>query len=498
MGIIQRQTIQSTIFTYVGTALGFVTTTLLIPRVLNLDQVGLINLLPSYMILLAYFSNLGINGAANRYFTYFRDYDRQHNGFLLLSIGVSLVGFLASVALLIAFKPLILVTGQERSALFAEHYYLLIPLTFSLLFFNIFDTYAKLLYDTVTGTLLQQVVQRVLTLLVVSAYGLGWLTFAQFLMVWLLTWLTPALLMAAKIVVDRQFHLGLRHLSVTPDMRRQLVSYSSLTLLTGLSSQVIVQIDKIMVNQSLSLAAVAIYATCANFGIVISTPATALYKVSGVIIADSWKNNDMVNISQIYRKSCLNQLLIGSLVFVGIAANLPNLFRILPPAYEAGYYVILWLGAGKLVDMATGVNGLILNTSRYYAYDTLFFAVLVVSTIALTYVGVRLAGLNGAAVAAALATVIFNAGRTWFVWYKFDLQPFGWKNFAILGVAGLTWGLATLVPYAATSPVGLTLDIALRSAGITGLFVGLAYALNLSADANQMLVGLLRRFTRFF
>ncbi|MBC8152688.1 MAG: oligosaccharide flippase family protein [Bacteroidetes bacterium] len=498
MGIIQRQTIQSTVFTYAGTALGFVTTTLLIPRVMNLDQVGLINLLPSWMILLAYVANLGINGAANRYFTYFRDYDRQHNGFLLVSIGVSLIGFLLAMGLLIAFKPIILETNQERSVLFADNYYLLIPLTFSLLFFNLFDTYAKLLYDTVTGTLLQQVVQRVLTLAVVGAYALGWLTFSQFLPVWLLTWLLPAGLMADKIGVDQQFHLSPGFVRITPDMRRQLASYSSLTLLTGLSSQVIVQIDKIMVNQSLGLAAVAIYATCANFGIVIAIPATALYKVSGVIIADSWKNNDLANISQIYRKSCLNQLLIGSLVFVGIAANLPNLFRILPPAYESGYFVILWLGAGKLIDMATGVNGQILNTSRYYAYDTLFFAILVVSTIAFTYYGVKLAGLNGAAVAAALATAIFNAGRTWFVWYKFGLQPFGWQNAAILVVAGLTWGLAAAVPYPATSPIGLAADIAVRSVGITALFVGLVYTLKLSPDANQVLLSLARRFNRFF
>lgn len=497
MGIIQRQTIQSTVFTYAGTVLGFITTGLLMPHVLAPAQLGLVGLLPSLAVLMAYLANLGINGAANRYFTYFRDYDRQHNGFLLLSIGVSLIGFLIATGVIVVFKPLILETGEERSALFADNYYLLIPLTFALLFFNLFDTYAKLLYDTVTGTILQQFVQRLLILITVGAYGLGWLSFPLFLVLWLLTWLTPAVLMVAKIFRDRQFHLSPRFVSITPDMRRQVASYSSLTLLTGLSSQVIVHIDKIMVNQSLGLAAVGIYFTCSNFGTVIATPATALYKVSGVIIADSWKNNDLANISLIYRKSCLNQLLIGCLVYVGIAANLPSLFRVLPPEYKAGYYVILWLGAGKLIDMATGVNGLILSTSRYYAYDTMFFAVLVVSTIALTYYGVQWGGLNGAAIAAALATALFNFGRTWFVWYKFGLQPFGWQNAAVLVVAGLVWAIAILVPYLTGSVFWLAVDVALRSAGITVLFIGLTYILRLSPDANQLLLSLSRRFIRF-
>ena len=65
-------------------------------------------------------------------------------------------------------------------------------------------------------------------------------------------------------------------------------------------------------------------------------------------------------------------------------------------------------------------------------------------------------------------------------------------------MAGLTWGLAALVPYAAHSPGWLAVDIALRSTGITVLFVGLVYGLNLSSDANAVLLNLTRRFNRFF
>lgn len=43
MGIIIKQSIKGTIFSYIGVVLGFVTVGLLWPKLLNADQIGLIN-----------------------------------------------------------------------------------------------------------------------------------------------------------------------------------------------------------------------------------------------------------------------------------------------------------------------------------------------------------------------------------------------------------------------------------------------------------------------
>ena len=489
MGIIKRQTIQGTIFTYAGIIVGFVTMGLLLPKVLTPDQNGLIGLLIGLSIILTQFSNLGINGAGGRYFPYFRNYDQGHGGFLLLASIISLGGFAISVLMLWLFRPYIVTENAEKSALFVQYYYLLIPLTFFTLFFNVFDNYAKLLYDSVTGTFLQQFLQRFLLLLAVIIYWIGWITFPVLLAFWMGSYFMQMALMVVKVVRDGHFTLNPRQLRLTPELRRELFRYASLTLLTGLSSQMILHIDKILVNDMLGLAQTGIYSISANFGAVIAAPATMLYKVSGVIIADSWKANDLSNIATIYRKSCLNQLIIGTLVFVGIAANLPSVFEVLPEGYEAGYYVILWIGLGKLIDMATGVNGMILATSRYYAYDSLFFILMVVVTIATTRTLIPIFGLEGAAIGAAIATALFNGARTGFVWYKFGLQPFSWRNAAVLGVGGLVWLVAVQAPYLSETIWLVGLDVALRSAFITITFGGLIYVSKISPDINQLVTG---------
>jgi O-antigen/teichoic acid export membrane protein len=260
--------------------------------------------------------------------------------------------------------------------------------------------------------------------------------------------------------------------------------------MTGLSTQLIQHVDKVLINAAQGLGSTGVYGISAAFGSVIAAPATMLYKVSGVVIADSWKENNLANIRSVYEKSCLSQLMIGCLAFVGIAANLPNIFQFLKPEYEAGYFVILWLGFGKLVDMATGVNGQILGTSRRYAWDSVFNVTMLVITIAITPGLIRHYGIEGAAIGAVIATVLFNAARTGFVWYVFGLQPFSWRNGAVLLLAATVWLLASLPPYLSGNKLLVVIDIVARSASITLLYVGALLALRIYPDLN----GLIARF----
>ncbi|MBO0930725.1 lipopolysaccharide biosynthesis protein [Fibrella aquatilis] len=493
MGLIQKQTLQGTAISYVGIVVGFLTAGFLLPNFLTKDQNGLIQLLSSLAIILTQFANLGINGAGGRYFPYFRDYERGHGGFLLLAVGVSAVGFLGCAGVLWAARPWMVEQNQAKSALFVEYYYLLLPLTFFTLFFNLFDTYARLLYDSVTGTFLRDIGQRVGFLLAVVAYSVHLIDFYTLLWWWLASYLIPLVLMVLSLVRNGHFTLDPAHLALPPDLRRSLIRYAGLTLLTGLSSQVILHIDKVLVNDSLGLTNTGVYGISANFGAVIAAPAMMLYKVSGVVIADSWKRNDLANIRLVYEKSCLSQLIIGGLVFVGIAANLNSLFTFLPKGYEAGYYVILWVGLSKLFDMATGVNGQIIVTSQHYAYDSLFNLMMVVLTIMITPALLRSYGLEGAAIGAAITIGLFNLSRTLFVWYRFGLQPFTWRNLAVVGIGLLVWALAVWPPYATGTKVITLLDIAIRSAGIVTLYMGLIFALRIYPDLNDIVTRFIKR-----
>ncbi|GAB3894963.1 lipopolysaccharide biosynthesis protein [Spirosoma agri] len=487
MGIIKRQTIQSSIYAYAGVGVGFLTQGVFFPHLLSKEQIGLLSLLIAVSQVLAQASNLGLNSAGGRYFPYFRNIDRQHNGYLYIATLTTVVGCGVCALTLWLARPWVIEHYQTQSALFVDYYYLLIPLMLFTVFFAVFDTYARLLYDPVTGTLLQQLVQRVLVLIAGGLHWFGWVTFPQFLFFWLLAFFVPLVLMIYSVAQDSALFFNRRFVAVSPELRQNLIRYSALTLTTALSTQIIWTIDKAMLSTSKGLDDTGVYSTASYFASVIALPATALYKVSGTLIAESWKANDLDNIMSIYRKSCLNQLIAGCLVFVGVAVNLPTIFAVLPAGYEAGYYVILWLGLSKLIDMATGVNGVILNTSRYYAYDSVFFVLLIFVTILANKLLIPQYGMNGAAVGAVLATFLYNFARTLLVGIKFGLQPFSWRNLAVLVLAGLIWFLIERVPHGTGSWWWIGLDVALRSSAITILFLSGIYVFNLSPDATELI-----------
>ena len=84
MGIIKRQTIQASVYSYAGVAVGFLTQGLIFPHVFSKAQIGLLALLVALSLVLMQVASLGLNNAGGRYFPYFRNTERQHNGYLTI------------------------------------------------------------------------------------------------------------------------------------------------------------------------------------------------------------------------------------------------------------------------------------------------------------------------------------------------------------------------------------------------------------------------------
>lgn len=67
MGIVIRQSIKTTIVTYIGFAIGYVNTLFLFPLVLSKEQIGLTRLLISVSFLFATFASLGAGNIPNKF-----------------------------------------------------------------------------------------------------------------------------------------------------------------------------------------------------------------------------------------------------------------------------------------------------------------------------------------------------------------------------------------------------------------------------------------------
>lgn len=481
MGIIIKQSIKGTAFTYLGVAIGFVTKGVLFPVLFKTHQIGLLEILLAYSTIFAQFASLGFNAATTRLFTYFRNEDKKHNGFLFVALVVSIIGFLLSLIVLVIIKPYLINTGNDDSHLFSMYFYYLVPLIFFTLFFNTLDNYYKVLYNSVIGTFLKEFAQRFLILIAFLLYYFIHVDFSVFVMFYVIAISLPTLFIIVSLIYQKQFSLKPKLEFINTELRKMLVGVSFFGIISGFSSLVILRLDTIMISIMLGLSSTGVYTTLFFYATLILIPSRALIKISSVVIADKWKDNNVAAISEIYYKSCINQLIIAALLFVGLWGNVDNIFRILPHEFLEGKYILLFIGLANLFDMATGVNGTIISTSKYYRIHTYIMLILIVLIILSNLIFIPIYGIVGAAMASALSVFIFNAIRYLFLYYKYKMQPFNYKHILIILISGLSYLSVYYIP----EIDNLLLDIFIRGSIITITFVIPAYALKISMEINN-------------
>jgi len=483
LGIIQKQTIRGTTYAYVGVIVGFVTTALIYPKIFTTDEIGLLRLLAAYSALFAQFATLGFTRVATMMFPYFRNYENKHNGFFSLAFGVNLAGLSIAVIILLLFKPLILGSGVEKSLLFSTYFYYILPLLFFTLVFLLLDNYYKVLYNSVQGTFLKDFAQRVIILLSAVLFLFGFISFRDFVMLFLFAFFVPAIVLLILLLKERQISLRPNLKFISSELRNKMFMVSFFGILTSFSGLLVLNIDSIMINAMLDLSSTGIYAITFFFGVVILIPSRSLLKISSVIIADSWKNNDIKTINSIYFKSCLNQLILASLLFVGIWANIHNIFRILPPEYEAGKYVIFFISLSSLIQMAGGTSNMILFTSPRYKTHTYFMLMLVVLLVISNFIFIPMYGITGAALASALSFFVFNMLKFLYLKSVFKFKPYNYKVLLVILFSVITYVLSTLIPEIEQ----YWIDIIIRSVLISGFYLFLILVFKISDDMNGIL-----------
>ena len=488
MGIIVNQSVKGTIYTYLGVVLGFATTGILLPRIYSTDQVGLIKIIVAYATLVAQFGTLGFNGVAIRLFPFFKDSKSSHHGFLSLTLITGLTGFLITLGLFLIFKNWFVEFSSEKSALLIEYLNYLIVLIFFQIFFILLDGYYTALLNSIHGTFLREVFQRILIITGIGCFYFNLIDFHQFIVVYIVSMSVPTVYILFTLIRAGEFSLKTDFPFLQKPILTAVGVMALFSILNGFSMIIIQTVDTIMVNGMIGLSATGVYSVCFFFGIFVSLPARAILKIANIVSAGAWKNNDIKLLRDIYEKSCVTLFIIGLLMFLGLWVNIENIFKILGPDYASGRWVIFFIGLGSLIDMSTGANSSILGSSPFYKVQTVFLVVLVISLIATNLLLIPTFGITGAAIGGAVSLTILNLLRFLYLWYKFNLQPFNYK-FIIVGLIGIfAWYISSFLPELSN----FIADIFVRSSLLTVLFCLPIYLLKISPDINKKADQILR------
>ncbi len=488
MGIIIKQSIKGTIWSYLGVVIGFVTTSYLFPEYLTTNTVGLFGLLLAWTGLSAQIASLGFNGITLRLFPYFRDKDEGHNGYLFIAFMVMMVGFGLFLIFYFIFSPWLVENNIEKSQLFSKYVYLLIPLTFFTLLFNLLDNFNKLLYNAVFGTFLIEFLQRLLILISVLIFIFGWINLNSLILFYTTAVCAKGVIIFLFLFFKGEINLNPKLKFIEKNLKAEMFNVAIYSILTGVGGSIVFSIDKIIINQMLGLSATGVYTIAFFFGTLVVIPSRPLLRISGTLIADAWKRNDVDYISDIYKRSCLNQFIIAAFLFGGIWINIDNILVILGPDYAEGKWVIFFVGLGYLIDMATGANAQIIGYSKYYKVALLFLLVLIILVFSLMYFLIPVWGIVGAAVAIALSFFINNLMRFVYLFRKFGMQPFTPHFFIVILAFLFAYFAGVFIPR-----VELIYDILVKGTIFTIVFFSIIIGFRVSTDINDTLLSIFNK-----
>lgn len=488
MGIIAKQTIKGTIWSYLGVILGFITTAYLFPNYLTPEVVGLFGLLASISVLMGQLSLLGLPGVTNRLFSYFRNKENGHNGFLRIALLFHIVGLIVFLLAFYFLKPYLIKTNIEDSPLFAQYLYLLVPMTIAVMVFTFLDSFNKMLYNAVFGTFLQEFLQRFLILGITLFFIFKLINLDLLIIGYAFVISLKAIIIIFFLVGKKEINLKPPKKSINNKMQKEIINVALFSLITGMGSTIVFSIDKIIVNQMLNLTNTGIYTIAFYFGSLVVMPSRSLLKISGTLVADAWKKNDKKTIKNIYYKSCLNQLIIGGFLFLGIWANIDNILIILGDDYTEAKWVIFFIGVGYLIDMITGANGQVITLSKHYKIMFLFVVIIVVSEIILLYLLIPIYGVTGGAIAVALSLLINNLARYVYLYKRYHFQPFNIHFLYIIAFYFAIYAALQIIPQ-----VHFIIDLFIRSSLITISSIIFFTFVPISVDIRNLFVEIIRR-----
>jgi O-antigen/teichoic acid export membrane protein len=488
VGIIQKQSIQGSILLYIGVFLGFVTTAILFPRILEPEQIGLLNTLLSYSIVFAQFALLGFNSVIIRNFSYFRNYTNKHNHFFFLILLVMVTGGGLSVAVYYLIKPFIISQNIENAPLFVAYIDYLVPLMVFTLMFFILDSYYTVLFKTVRGIVLKEVVQRVFILIALYLYYFRYYDFNHFTLGYIVSLSIPGLVLFFLIVAEGEWTIRPKFDFISKDMARSMFSVGLFGVLTSLVGNANMQIDRAMASSMISLEATGIYSTVFIFASLIKVPSRAMLKIASAFIADAWKNSDKPEIIKIYRSTCLNQFIVAQLVLVIIWCNLDHIFTLLPEQYGIGRQAIIWLSIAFTLEMASGASSTVIATSKNYKMLTwMVFAALIIMVVS-NLVFIPAYQITGVAIATSITTIFLVAYRVFYIMYKYGMQPYDIRFLYLIGIGAASYFLQRLLP--TFEP--FFIDIILRSILIAAGYGTMVLVFKISTSINEKILDLFK------
>tara|TARA_R110001592_G_scaffold363221_3_gene681784 strand:- start:178007 stop:179491 length:1485 start_codon:yes stop_codon:yes gene_type:complete len=419
MSTIRKQSIIGSIIAVIGVVVGFLNSGWLQPKILEVEQIGVLRYILSLSALVSVFSGMGVGAILLRYIplAHKNGYHKQLSAIFAIILFVGqLLGLLGLVIYLNYWQ-------EKLNSQWFMHVYLLYSVGFVFSSLSSFLSAKSLVSHTLFVREICIKLGFVISLVAVYLFSFSFEMFLTFVEI---SYVLSIVLILFFLIKFKKTVMPSFNFSSSNIPLKAIGGLALFSVLSGSVGVFTKEIDILMVTRLIDFEATGIYSIMLFFGVLVSIPSRGLQGISSVKIGEAWADDNVSFLNDLYKKTAQNQLIVAGFVFVMLIGNLFTVFDILPKGdvFSKGLWVVFWLGLAQLVDMASGVSGELLYYSKHYKYGFYFSTLLLVSLVGFNFLFIPIYGISGAAFATFLSQVLNNFARWFFLRKFYNLQPF--------------------------------------------------------------------------
>jgi len=484
MGIVLNQSFKNTIITYIGFAIGAINTLYLYPIYLGATYYALTNYILSAANVIMPLFAIGMQNTLVKFYSQYKTEEEREQFLSFTALFPILMCIPLGIIGIFFFDDITAFVTKKNPVV--KEFMLLIPFVgICMAYFEIFYAWARVHMHSVFGNFIKEVGLRLVSTIALIGLYFHWMTLIQFV------YFTAGIYFVAFLItMFYAFYIKRPNFQITiPENVKSVMEYTFYIILSGSVANLLLDGDKLILNQYMEIENIAYYSVATYIALVISVPSRAMHQIVYPITAKLMHENKHDELNTLYKKTSINLQIVGGFVMLCIFVNINQLYEIVPEDYRGGIPVVFMIGLSKYFDLILGNNNAIIFNTKYYRTVLFLGLGLVVLTFVLNVIFIPIFGIMGSAFATLLSITFYSLAKLLFVVKKLDLYPFTKQNLHSLALTTVLF----LVFYFWEFPVYPLIGIALKSILVTILYIYLNYKFKISTDINQVLENLLRK-----
>ncbi len=481
MGVVFKQSLNNTIVTYIGFGVGALNVLFLYTHFMSDEYYGLVNVVLSASTVLMPILAFGVPNTLIKFYSSYKDKEIT-DGFLTLMLFLPLMMIVPVAAITFVAHQAIGSFLSQENPIVKNYVWHIFWIGMAMAYFEVFYAWARVRMKSVFGNFMKEIFSRVGVTLLLFLLFFEIINVEVFIPAAVALYLLRTLIMSVYAFRARRPKLAFN----LPKNIRNILVYTTLIILGGSAAVVLLEIDKVMINQFIEIENVAYYSVASFIAMVIAVPSRSMHQITYPLTAELLNKRDKFALKELYQRSSLTLFIVSGLLFILILVNLDDLYEMLPAAYRSGFVIFIWIGLAKVYDALLGNNNSILYNSDYYRAILLMGVLLAAMTILFNLWLIPKYGLDGAAIASFSAFFIYNTIKLLYVKLKFKILPFTAETVKV-SLLLMSIGMPLYFVKFAFHPI---INILIKGILISVLYVWVLYRFKISEDV----FGLLSRF----